>query len=285
MAARELLGAHRIDVEAGGFVTFDVQLTNSKHKHDYYELCVVLGGSGNYEHGNRKFDLRPGTVFLSEPGVVHEITSFETRDLHLYFVSMSVNRLGTDVKGFDDTAVGAFLAGHLVAKDGFGLLGSYAPLIADSEGREAFSSRLLVQFALEAMRALTIGEVQSGASEPLADFDLAVAYIEKHLDRRLSLGEVARAVGVSDRTLRRRFSERAGSSFVDEVNHRRMRRAAHRLLMGFGVGEVAEYAGFSDPGQFTRAFTRAFGIAPKRFQTTYLPGTMAKRTRPDQSDL
>ena len=280
MVARELLGVHRLDIEAGGFVCFDVQLTNSPHKHDYFELCVVLSGSGRYHHGGRSHDLGPGTVFLAEPGVVHEITSFETRDLHLYFVSMTVARLGSDVRGADDTAVGAFLASHAVAVDGHALLGDYGRLINEAEGRESSASRLLGLFALEAMRALTVGRTGKEESAPQGELDLALAYIDKNLGRKLVLSEVAASVGVSERTLRRRFQSQAGSTFLDEVNHRRMRWAAHRLLMGFGVGEVAEYVGFTGPGQFTRAFSRAFGLAPKRFQTTYLPGTMAKRTRP-----
>lgn len=285
MVARELLGVHRLDIEAGGFVRFDVQLTNSLHKHDYYELCVVLSGSGQYQHGGRAYPLVPGTVFLAEPGVVHEITSFDTRDLFLYFVSMTVTRLGSDVRGSDDTAVGAFLASHAVTADGHALLGDYSRLIDESVNREAAASRLLVLFALEAMKALTLGAVSGDESAPQGELDLALAYIDKNLGRKIMLSEVAAAVGVSERTLRRRFQSQAGTNFVDEVNHRRMRWAAHRLLMGFGVGEVAEYVGFTDPGQFTRAFARAFGVAPKRFQTSYLPGSIAKRTRPEDREL
>lgn len=285
MVVRELFGSHRLDVEKGGYVSFDVQPTNSKHKHDYYEICIVLHGAGCYEHGGRTHILGPGTVFLAEPRVVHEITSFETRDLRLFFISFTIASLGSDVRGADDLAVDAFLKAHAVACDGHDLLGAYAPLIEESDGRTLSASRQLVQFALEAMRALTVGKGPTDEEEAPAELDLALAYIDQHLDRRVSAGEVASHLGISERTLRRRFQEQAGTNFVDEVNHRRMRKAAHRLLMGFNVGEVAEFVGFNDPGQFTRAFTRAFDVAPKRFQSNYLPGSLAKKTRPVERDL
>ena len=79
--------------------------------------------------------------------------------------------------------------------------------------------------------------------------------------------------------LRRRFQEWFGASIVEEINHRRMRRAAHRLLMGFSAGEVAEFSGIADPAQFSRSFKKTMGKSPKEFQKTYRPGALSKQTR------
>jgi len=282
MVLNEVLGANRIEIETGGYCRFDVQLTNSPHRHDYYEVCLVLSGSGVYYHGGRAFDLVPGDVFVADHGVTHEITSYETRDLYLYFVVMSLSHLEAVSAGPEDELIDAFRREHRVVHSGPDSLRSYLGLIQpDQSGFRAFAAKeALKLFVLEMLAALTsvrpVGEAESGADEVAR----AVEFIDRNLRRRLTVEEIASAVGVSSRTLRRRFRELSSTSVAQEINHRRMRWAAHRLLMGFSVAEVAEYVGITDPAQFTRAFVRAHGMTPKRFQSSYQPGRLAFQTRP-----
>lgn len=285
MVVKEILGAHRIEIETGGFVRFDVQLTNSPHKHDYYELCLALEGSGEYWHGGRSFQIRPGTIFLAEPGVVHEIASFKTKDLSLYFVTMTLNRLEGPLGRETNPILGSFESGHQIISPDHQILASYVPLIDYAAAwRQESAEVALRQFALEMIHALCPKPTSSIAQTRQDDLAMALTLIEENTDQRLTVESLAKELGVSSRTLRRRF-ESTGTTIADEINHRRMRRAAHRLLMGFNVQEVADFVGINSAAQFTRSFTRAFGIGPKKFQTSYLPGALAHRTRPEGDSL
>lgn len=283
MVINEVLGANRIEIETCGYCRFDVQLTNSPHRHDYYEVCLVLSGTGTYHHGGRIFDLKPGDVFVSDPGVIHEITSYQTRDLNLYFVTMTLSHLETAASGAHDEVVEAFRSGHRVVNAGPESLPSYIALIerATAGFGTVAAREALKLFALEMLASLaSVGPLDE--AEATSDDEMArvLEYIDRHLRRRLTVEEIAGAVGVSSRTLRRRFHDLSGTTVAQEINHRRMRWAAHRLLMGFSVAEVAEYVGIADPAQFTRAFVRAHGMTPKRFQSSYMPGRLAFQTRP-----
>ncbi len=283
MVVREILGANRIEIETGGYVRFDVQLTNSAHKHDYFEICLVLGGSGNYHHGGRTFELSAGTVFLAEPGVVHEITSFTTRDLHLYFVTLTLHSLDAPSAGQPDEIVNSFLSARQVTSRGHERLALYLPLLAEgSQGAEFASKQVLKLMTLEMLNSLCEQPISGEERREEDEIARAFEFIDRNLDRRLPVNEIAGHLGLSERSLRRRFREKMGSTIVEEINHRRMRRAAHRLLMGFGVQEVADFIGVADPAQFTRSFTRAFGVSPKQFQGSYIPGSLAKKTRPGE---
>lgn len=285
MVVKEILGAHRIEIETGGFVRFDVQLTNSPHKHDYYELCLALEGSGEYWHGGRSFHIRPGTIFLAEPGVVHEIASFKTKDLSLYFVTMTLNRLEGPLGRETNPILGSFESGHQIVSPDHQTLASYVPLIDNAAAwRQDSAEVALRQFSLEMIHALCFRTTSSTAQARQDDLAMALTLIEQNSDQRLTVESLAKELGVSSRTLRRRF-ESTGTTIADEINHRRMRRAAHRLLMGFTVQEVADFVGINSAAQFTRCFTRAFGIGPKKFQTSYLPGALAHRTRPEWDSL
>ena len=93
-----------------------------------------------------------------------------------------------------------------------------------------------------------------------------VAAVERVLERAgcasLPIEEVARALELSVRTLRRRLEE-AGTSFR-EVSDRLRAQAAQRLLheQGLTVAEASRQLGFSDVRAFRRAFKRWLGQVP-----------------------
>ena len=78
--------------------------------------------------------------------------------------------------------------------------------------------------------------------------------------------DVARRLGMSERTLSRRLAER-GTSFGAVVDGAR-RRIAERLLQHgqHRVGEVAFLLGFSETSSFSRAFKRWTGLSPVEYR-------------------
>jgi AraC-like DNA-binding protein len=280
MTTQDIIGGYRVEVETGGYCRFDVQFTNSPHQHDYYEICLVLSGQGAYRHGGQTFRLEPGTVFVAIPGVIHEITSFETRDLHLYFVNVIIRDLDPVTESVEGRLISGFLHDPLVARNGFDCLAGY-PAIIEGARPNDWNLRLqsLKIFALELMGALCRAHSPEAQRETPGDIALILQLIEDNLAEPLRVSEIAKQLSVSERTLRRRFHDWFGTSILEEINHRRMWRAAHRLMMGFPAGEVAEYCGISDPAQFSRSFKKAMGMPPKEFQKTYRPGAVSRQTR------
>jgi len=279
--SKEILGKFRLDIEVGGHVLFDKELSNSRHKHDYYELCLVLEGNGSYEHGGNRWKLGPGDLFLAAPGCPHEISSYETKDLHLYFVSVGVTEIEREATGQEDRIVESFLRRNRTVCPNHHTLAGYVPLLDGGCALQAMTVRLLT---LEMMARLAINPPATASAPDEGDVDRALAYVRRNLTRTLRIREIADHVGVSERTLRRRFQETTGKSLLEEIRQRRMMLAAHRLLMGFGVQEVSDYIGLSDPAQFTRCFKQVFNVSPKRFQSSYLPGSLAQSTRGEERD-
>ncbi|MCV7299196.1 helix-turn-helix transcriptional regulator [Mycobacterium barrassiae] len=94
----------------------------------------------------------------------------------------------------------------------------------------------------------------------------AMAFTKEHLDS-VSAEEVARAVSVSERTLRRLFQETLGLSWRTYLLHARMLRAM-ALLAGPGqsVQGAASAVGFESLSSFTRAFTQFCGETPSSYR-------------------
>ena len=79
-----------------------------------------------------------------------------------------------------------------------------------------------------------------------------------------TLNELADALSVSTRTLHRRLQAQ-GCRFRDLLNQARMVKAERLLRQGWSVTAIAHSLGYGDSANFTRAFRRAHGVPPSRF--------------------
>ncbi len=86
--------------------------------------------------------------------------------------------------------------------------------------------------------------------------------LRPRLDTRQHVGRVARELGMSERTLRRRLAE-SGVSFQSVLDGLRKSRAVELLANPqTPVEQIALAVGFTDPHNFRRAFRRWTGAAP-----------------------
>ena len=279
MIVRETLGRTRLEVETHGIVHFDRQPTNGRHRHDFVEVCLVLAGTGRYVHGSGEYPLTSGDVFVADPGMTHEISSHATRDLDLWFLTLGFRRLDDGPSTPEDAVVERYLARHRTHAKGADALARYLPLIDErAEGVARAAAGMAARYlALEMLETLADAPKSGTLEIALDPVDLALDYLDARPERAIGVAEMAAAVGLSPRALRRRFVARLGVGPAEEANHRRMRRAAHLLLMGFSAAEAGRRVGIDAPAQFTRAFRRAIGATPKAFQAGYAPG---RTTRP-----
>jgi AraC-like DNA-binding protein len=82
-------------------------------------------------------------------------------------------------------------------------------------------------------------------------------------ERRLE--DIARAVGISRRTVTRLFRRETGMSFAAWRQHVRLLEALSRLAAGRSVTAVALDVGYRSPSSFTTMFRRTFGVTPSHY--------------------
>jgi AraC family transcriptional regulator len=94
----------------------------------------------------------------------------------------------------------------------------------------------------------------------------ALWVIERHLDRALTLGELAEACGVSRYHLAHAFGAAAGMPLMQYVRARRLTEAAHRLASGQApdILGLALDSGYGSHEAFSRAFRSQFGTTPEK---------------------
>ncbi|MFI7436661.1 AraC family transcriptional regulator [Micromonospora haikouensis] len=91
----------------------------------------------------------------------------------------------------------------------------------------------------------------------------AMAHVERHLDQRIEVGELARIAVTSECHFRRMFSALAGMPLSEYVRRRRLTVAAAEVLAGERtLLDIAVRYGYGSGEAFARAFQAVHGVGP-----------------------
>jgi AraC-like DNA-binding protein len=97
-------------------------------------------------------------------------------------------------------------------------------------------------------------------------------YLETHLERDLSIEELAAVAGYSAGHFHREFRRATGETPVQYLTRRRLETARLYLRQsGLPIREIAAAVGFSDPLYFSRVFRRHFGCSPSQLTQASRP--------------
>lgn len=105
----------------------------------------------------------------------------------------------------------------------------------------------------------------------------ALAYLEEHYAKPVSIRDVASHVNLSETYLCQIFKTQTGKSIMTYLNELRMAKAYELLSSGrLLVKEAAAEVGIPDPFYFNRLFKKHFGIAPKHVKPKESPALKQK---------
>jgi AraC family transcriptional regulator len=92
-------------------------------------------------------------------------------------------------------------------------------------------------------------------------------FVEENLQNSIALKDLAAIANLSPFYFARSFRSVTGSSPQKYVRQRRLEQAKELLADGGrSLADIALTCNFSSQSSFTRAFTRAFGVAPGKYR-------------------
>lgn len=248
---------------------------NTEHKHSFFEACYVLAGHGSYLEENNQYDLSPGTLFLSRPGILHQIKSDE--GLSLCYVAFEPEESACSElyqqsfgllanKGTPVLQETAFQPTGLLWNSLLSLFnqGKSSPLLAlESTALSLILSILVAHGPNLSMKTRDTELSKEGATI----VHQAELFITDNLSEPLPLQRVASHLHITSRHLTRLFSKHRHQSFVHYVQEQRVQKAKDMLLTtDRQIKEIASLCGFESVHYFTRVFTAKLGVTPARFR-------------------
>lgn len=91
-------------------------------------------------------------------------------------------------------------------------------------------------------------------------------YIEKHFCEQITLCDLSRETGLSEKYICRFFKAFTGQTPIDYINSIRIENACELLSHGINVTECAYRSGFNDLSYFSKIFRRYKGVSPSSYK-------------------
>ncbi len=267
-------GKYRLSSKIGSYCIFGYdQVSNQRHHHDCYELCLVLSGKGNYYCCDEVYPLSEGDIIIAPPDVLHEIQSSPKDNLTLLyiFITISKNVRSPGFGTFGESCIENFLKGHKRHHNQPRLI-SYIEFIESYNKPQKKvnhgTSIALENLILESLMELSL-KSGSDKENPVKNIvENALDYIDANLHTRIKVSDIAANACTTVRNLEYIFKKQIGKTAVGYVNDKKTELACHYLSMYFNISDTAEMVGISNVAQFSVMFKKHKGQSPRDYQAS-----------------
>lgn len=244
------------------------------HKHMNYELHAVSEGTGKLMVADRTFDITPGSMYLTGPGVVHGQQSDCMDEYGMRF----------DLE-YRPSAAGEksdrILARNLIDRPFFFLCKApdFWHLQIGEIIREAhmqlpgFRQKLtgiFMSFIVELGRLSA--EISGNDLNPPDSQTIGAIDIKSRLDtyffgfnQAVTPEMIQSELHITRRSFSRLMQKYYGMTYTEKMNEQRIAYAKELLLSGTPFCKVWQSAGFNSPQYFARVFKKQVGMTPTQF--------------------
>lgn len=267
-AGRAMICIERID-------TRDAAVQNDVHRHDFHELFVFAGGTGEHMIDLEHVPMESPCVHLVAPGQVHQLS--RSADSHGAVVmfgtdAMMTNDLPPDVAALFNARSGPRSLPVTAAQfsELMTLIDAMEREVAHDQHAPAAIVRSYLGIVLmKCAHWLSASSVDLPANadrnDPVGRF---VDQVDREFLTKRQVAAYASDLALSPDHLSELVKKRLGKSASDVVQERLLLEAKRLLLHAeLSVKEVSHALRMDDPAYFNRMFKKALGMTPLEYRT------------------
>ena len=234
------------------------------HWHDYFELEIVLSGSGSHIYNNTHYTLQRGSVYLMSFYDFHELTA--DTDMQILQLQFNENVLPPQLNDFLVLSRNRFCC--TMNEEQLSHITKLFEILGQEEKQGGLFGDMLVKSLIA---EIVIAVVRTATREVSAvipgRLQRAVAYIHNHFRENITLKAVSAYCSVTPNYLGAQFTNKIGLSFSDYLNTVRLRYACN-LLDGTDLSgkEVAFASGYNSVEYFGYIFKKTMGVSPLEYR-------------------
>lgn len=238
------------------------------HRHEFYEIELILSGGGFYNIDGIDYKIGRGSLFAMSPISFHHINFTEnTKLINVMFTLDSCNieflsQLFLNEPHFSLTVPESeLLFFEEISKQ------AIENINKTSQNKTLFLSALLDCF---------LGKVadlfcQNKYTMENTSIQYAILFLQNNFTRKITLNEVAEITNYTPNYFCNQFKNYTGKTFTEYLNDLRFSFALKLLRnTNISVAEICIRCGFNDYSYFVKSFKKHFGTTPKNFRLSNL---------------
>lgn len=261
------------------------------HIHDFYELNIVLGGSGRHYIGQRNVPTEVGDVFVIPPDIAHgyfadtplEILHILPSNgfLHRYSDTLSTlsgYKMLFEVEPVLRSSVESEFYLSLGERELKELNYRFSELLSenaksdrDSDTRMSFTVLSVIGTLCEKMAATAIAEKDGMLDRHAVSVIKSIEYLENNIGQKISFRSLAADCGMSYSAYLRVFKRLTDTTPAEYKRECRIKKAEELLKYSDEtVLSAALTLGYYDSAHFIREFEKYKGVSPTVFRDRYI---------------
>jgi len=255
---------------------FENSLPDHSHGSNTYEIHYIANGYGKLKIGDTYYDLKPNTLYVNGPHVVHSQIPLKEDPMSEYciFIKMDDSKIPIS-KSSPDSIV------HLLRQYPFwiGEANPIIPPIMHGIFCELEHQYLGYEENMKALLSMLVTSTVRNfkeAQKPVMPFlknthiDTKPVIIDDYFLREyktLSLENLANRLGLSPRQTERYLKEHYGKTFIQKKNESKMSTAALMLVdTQDSITDISDALGYSSIEHFSTAFKRYYKMSPSEYR-------------------
>lgn len=256
------------------------------HCHEFFEIGIVLEGSGKHYVDDKTFNLTPGAVYLIPIGMSHaldirEHTVIENLYILPKIIVENLNISGAAYGLFQDFFLNCIIQNrskplHLhLPENHLDILRRQIALFQQNPGllspllhtyqKNIFSNLLLLLCDVWIRPAVSGKETSS--SRELRILQMICENIHSPVSQIIQ--KISQALKLNPQYLNRLVKSAFHTTFSQLILETKLEKSCQLLEENSTITETALSLGFYDHSHYTRYFTRYFGISPSEYQKKY----------------
>ena len=230
--------------------------------HDFWEMVFIMNGKLQETAGEKVFLLEKGEAIVHNPMQFHAMScscGVDATILIFSFAGKNIPLLHDNVYRVDDLSeVKALLE---LAHKAFTFDDIYFNGFKGDKNEGYKFVKELELFIMHLAENLTKPKVLT--TQGAQNYNTVIKVMEQNIDKRLSVGEIAKLCNMSSISLQKTFARFAHIGVMEYFNRLKVVKAKQYLKEGCTVKETALRLGFYDPNYFSTVFKRITGNTPE----------------------
>lgn len=247
------------------------------HYHDFNKIIIFIVGDVLYNIEGKSYKLKPWDILFVPSNQVHK-PIIEPEQEYERIVIWINNTFLEEHGNAENNLLTCFNMAredrHLV-RLGQNSLYSIKAILARIElelknkqfGAGVLCNALFVQFMVYINRLQLKPDKQVENIEVEFDEQVqqVIQYINSNLDSDLSITSLSTRFYINKYYLMHKFKANTGYSIHNYVNNKRLQKCATAIKAGMSPSDAASECGFNDYSSFIRAFSKMFGLSPRKY--------------------
>ncbi|MBC2456093.1 helix-turn-helix domain-containing protein [Clostridium beijerinckii] len=254
------------------------------HWHNEFEIFYIEKGTLEYRTSNGSHIFPEATGGLINSNVLHRTkilsdSPFVEQKIHIFSTNLVSSKDGRIYKEYIEPI---FKSGKPIFSfdDKMISLVKYTfQLSSDSSGYEIKLRNSLSEVLFACYEMLSTESSHNSAVDIDSKLRGMIAYIEEHLNDKISVKQLSDAVYTSERDCYRKFCKKLGETPLHYIQSVRLEKACQLLIdTELSLTEIADLCGLGDSSYFGAVFKKNMGHTPRMYRKQFLKNVALKQS-------